>query len=352
MVNTVEVYPKWKICPAACGHCDLKLSGKSPTSNKMDKDVHETLSLLQELFQKYSMPRDMSYPYPLKGDIQYKLPIIEPGLIRNMWLPYGTIDDQTMRNADAVIDDILKKTEFLIGPIKHETSPHFNISIDFVPHGLYLSEDEISFTKLFVERYKKFIDESTYCNVWIVNFLNNRSSAAQVKKERRTMTEKEGDMRESYMKSLSKEAKTKQTISWTKKDDSTAVLNYGVLATNGEKKMYVGKRAIALLDPDFESEDKQRDRARIIRRNEKKQDIVVSLHPHGILLDHSSVDVKNPLLWTTHEYFREEIKFLFSPVINKRSNFYTDTLQRIIWHNMNFHEYQKYLSKEENNTQK
>ncbi len=337
--NVVELHPAKNMCTAWCAGCDLKETKNNTVNNQIDINVQQTLNDLQLLFSKWWLRRDLEYIFWLKWNVEYKLPKIEKlFLLKNIYLSYGSLDiEREKRSHEDVVSNTLQKMAYVLSDVIDKSADHYELwtSISFIPKKIQLSEAEIEFSKKFIAWYVNFTTENKF-KFWEYHLLSNSVPSVLLDKLQADILEQEPWFFESYLKDnyIQRNATNRIKVDREyEKKDLSSHLDYDVKVQKEWVDMRVWRRAISInREPQVLQEQYLRARHFIMSELDLAY---AAVHPHGILVNHSSIDVKNPFLWVSHDIFRQAIKEIIDE--NRFSSFrwYASLLQAVVRNNVN-----------------
>lgn len=345
-VAGVELQTGHKTCVIECGHCALT-QNVVDQENTLDENVRVTFNIVQEFLRKNNIYRYLNYGFPLKWKITNSFPeLLDLHNLTKVQVWFGKIMPYHETDVAAVSQQTIEKLIYLLEPItKHNISrKNWRWTIESYlqhgPKGVLITQNERDLIWKVFESYRPFIVENNYPlgEMWFD--LNMVSAEHIIKNQENLVAEKSYFEEELYNILWEGKMRTSQS----ERDDELLwwrMMTYATSWTSWKSTFTFRKRLIAKTQKD----SLERYQRIALGYLNYKNSAYISIYPHWVLINHSSLDVSNPFLWVSHERLR--VALLAYVWFKKRGIYELNTvLTNLIEENLKEHFYFKEFSEE------
>lgn len=286
-MNNIEIFPANQTCEQGCPTCPLARKDKAITAMQIDENVQETFSFIESAFKKRRSMYDLHFTSAL-----HLFPIVKHPELIHMSRFETNKDIRVEGNVSLFssnIQTLLKDNG--INPKK--------IGVSIVPKSPAIDEDDIKVIREIIDAIMQwyFTGEKKRLEITIRTNLIKLELFNQV-----LPLVFERDFK--YLKELIEVYTTLDDYKMLA-DHSYGTQHYanGFSGTIGKNVLQVFNRVIA--ESKKNTSVKEMQNQAFSFSPTKKATAHFAIAPKGVMLEHSSVAINNPILWLSHKDFRE-----------------------------------------------
>ncbi len=311
-MNMIEIFPEKSGCPAGCSLCSLgNNSTKQKSKIEVDKNIILTFKLIESIFRENEMNYCMTYAGRTENlfnnlSVIMSYPKYLTGLRLCMEhkvnLKKYNEHLSLIKSEYTKLSDSFKKLELSV------------FGLIFTPQNPYkLNINERKFIYKYFDFLSKDIFKDTNHIYFGIEAHSNMVNPKEWWENNHVLNKRDNQFMNKIENEIPDPDSVKKVIRDTIQEigDDHLFYNSRLFVKNNDDVTFVYmNRIISPLDRGewSVSEFNLNQAARLIE--EANDDVVISLTPQGVMLQHSSVRINNPVIWFSHEDFRNAVKIL------------------------------------------
>jgi len=291
----IEIIPVEKSCQQGCAVCPLSSRGGQNTKNKtIDSNVQKTFSLVEKILAEINWKYDLHYASDFNLMPTFKYPEL---------VSYARFETSKEIRLEG---NSLKFSQDIHKAVKHNNLNPFTVGFSLVPHFPLVSQVDIDLGESIINEIKSWHFNKRNRHIYLTLRSNMIKSKTFLDISKNLISHDN----QLVLPLLTKHGKTIKEESEISNinigDMKTADLFYSeYVSVKNQNKVIVSNRIIAPTVLNNNHIELSLRACRSLGLNPRDKDIMIA--PQGVMLNHSSIEINNPILWIGHDDFRKSL---------------------------------------------